>query len=52
MISDINEELKLIDIDKTQLDEISKKAYVKLQRDFKKVFGKLKGEGFYNTEYI
>ena len=52
MISDINDELKLVDIDKTQLDIISKRAYAKLQRDFKKVFGKLKGEGFYNTEYI
>lgn len=52
MISDINDELKLVDIDKTQLDIISKRAYAKLQRDLKKVFGKLKGEGFYNTEYI
>ena len=52
MINDINEELQLTDISKSQLDEITKKVYTKLQEELRGVFDRLKGEGFYNVKYI
>lgn len=52
MISDINDELKLLDLSTKQLNNISLIAYKKMHNDLSDVFKKLKREGYFSEKYV
>lgn len=52
MISDINDQLKILDIPEDSLKLIADKAYQQLKIDLKETFDELKNMGYFDASYI
>lgn len=52
MILHINNEFKLLDYPKKQIEAISLAAYKKIKKDLSKIFATLKNQGYFNDDYI
>lgn len=52
MVSDINEQLGLLNLSKVQLDSVSKEAYKQMKDKLSKILEDLKDSRFFNEKYI